>query len=52
MVQSKDATVKILHKKKDRAECGNLKGIALVVHAGKLLLQIVIRRLSDIFPEE
>ena len=39
-------------------ECGNYKGISLVAHAGKLLLKIVGRRLSDycerveILPEE
>ena len=45
-------------KKKDRTECGNYRGISLVAHAGKMLLKIVARRLSDycervgILPEE
>ena len=33
--QWKDATIKVLHKKKDRTECGNYRGISLVAHAGK-----------------
>ena len=38
--------IKVLHKKKDRAECGNYRGISLVAHAGKVLLKIVATRLS------
>ena len=34
-------------KKKDRAECGNYRGISLVAHAGKILLKIIARRLSE-----
>ena len=54
----KDATIKVLHKKKDRAECGNYRGISLVAHAGKVLLKVIAGRLSDycerenILPEE
>ena len=33
-------------KKKDRIECGNYRGISLVAHAGKILLNIIARRLS------
>ena len=36
-----DAVIKVLHKKKDRIECGNYRGISLVAHAGKVLLKIV-----------
>ena len=56
--QWKDAIIKVLHKKKDRTECGNYRGISLVAHAGKILLKIIARRLSDycecvgILPEE
>jgi len=56
--QWKDATIKVLHKKKDRSDCGNYRGIALVSHAGKVLLKIVAHRLSGhcetggILPEE
>ena len=56
--QWKDATVKVLHKKKDRTECGNYRGISLVAHAGKVLLKAIAGRLSDycerenILPEE
>ena len=56
--QWKDAIIMALHKKKDRTECGNYRGISLVAHAGKILLKIVARRLSEycervgILPEE
>ena len=45
-------------KTPDRTECGNYRGISLVAHAGKILLKIITRRLSDycervgILPEE
>ena len=48
----------VLHKKKDRTECGNYRGISLVAHVGKILLKIIARRLSEyceregILPEE
>ena len=54
----KDAIIKVLHKKKDRTKYGNFRGISLVAHAGKILLKIIARRLSDycerlgILPEE
>ena len=54
----RDAVIKVLHKKKDRTECGNYRGISLVAHAGKVLLKIVAKRLSDyceakgLLPEE
>ena len=54
----KDATIKVLHKTKDRAECSNYRGLSLVAHAGKVLLKIVASRLGDfceeagILPEE
>ena len=38
--------IKVLHKKKDRTDCGNYRGISLVAHAGKVLLKIVATRLS------
>ena len=50
--------IKVLHKKKDRTECGNYRGISLVAHAGKVLLKVIAGRLSDyceregILPEE
>ena len=47
--QWKDAIIKVLHKKKDRTECGNYRGISLVAHAGKILLKIIARRLSDYY---
>ena len=52
------AVIKVLHKKKDRTECGNYRGISLVAHAGKVLLKIVATRLSaycearNLLPEE
>ena len=54
----KDATIKILHKMKDRTECSNYRGLSLVAIAGKVLLKIVTNRLDDfceeagILPEE
>ena len=56
--QWKDAIIIILRKKKDRTECGKYRCISLVVHAGKILLKIIARRLSEhcervgILPEE
>ena len=56
--QWKDVIIMVLHKKKDRTECGNYRGISLVAHAGKILLKIIARRLSEycelvgILPEE
>ena len=54
----KDATIKVLYKKKDWTECSNYRGLSLVAHAGKVLLKIVANRLGDfceeagILPEE
>ena len=54
----KDATIKVLHKKKDQTKCSNYRGLSLVAHAGKVLLKIVANRLGDfceeagILPEE
>ena len=54
----KYVTIKVLHKKEDRAECGNYWGSSLVAYAGKALLKIVVDRLGDfcekdgIVPEE
>ena len=48
----------VFHKKKDQTEYGNYRGISLVAHAGKILLKILVRRLSEylervgILPEE
>ena len=44
--QWKDAVITILHKKGDKTECGNYRGISLVSHVGKVLLQVVATRLS------
>ena len=46
-----NATIKVLHKKMDRTECGNYRGFSLVGHAGKVLLKIAGNRLGD-FCEE
>ena len=45
--QWKDDIIMVLHKKKDRTECGNYRGISLVAQAGKILLKIIARRLSE-----
>ena len=56
--QWKDAVITVLHKKGDKTECGNYRGISLVSHAGKVLLKRVARRLSaycetkGLLPEE
>ena len=56
--QWKNAIIMVLHKKKDRTECGHYRGISLLAHAGKILLKIIARRLSEycgrvgILPEE
>ena len=56
--QWKHAIIIVLYRKKDRTECGNYRGISLVAHAGKILLKIIARRLSEycervgILPEE
>ena len=46
--QWKDAIIKVFHKK-DRTKCGTYRGISLVTHAGKILLNIIARRLSDYY---
>ena len=40
------AVITVPHKKGDKTECGNYRGISLVSHAGKVLLEVVARRLS------
>ena len=56
--QWEDGTIKVLHKRKYRTECGNHRGISLVAHAGKVLLKVIAGRPSDycelenILPEE
>ena len=56
--QWKDATIKVLHKKKYRTECGNYNGISLVAHTRKVLLKGIAGCLRDycerenISPEE
>ena len=45
--QWKDAIIMILHKNKDRTECGNYRGISLIAHGGKILLKIVVCRLRE-----
>ena len=44
--QWKDAVITVLHKKGDKTECENYRGISLVSHVGKVLLKVVTRRLS------
>ena len=56
--QWKDAVITVLHKKGDKTECGNYRGMSPVTHAGKVLLKVVARRLSacceakGLLPEE
>ena len=44
--QWKDTVVTVLHKKGNKTECGNYRGISLVSHVGKVLLKVVARKLS------
>ena len=54
----KDAVITVLHKKGDKMECQNYRGISLVSHAGKALLKVVSKRHSyycevkGLLPEE
>ena len=56
--QRKDAVITVIYKKGDKTECENYRGISLVSHAGKVLLEVVARRLSayceaeGLLPEE
>ena len=56
--QWKDAVITVLHKKGDKTECGNYRGVSLVSHAGKVLVKVVARRLGayceakGLLPEE
>ena len=45
--QWKDATIKVLHMKKYRTECGNYRGISFVAPAGKVLVKAIARRLGE-----
>ena len=45
--QWKDAIIMVLRKKKDRTECDNYRSISMVAHAGKILLNIIARLLSE-----
>ena len=56
--QWKYTIIMVLHKKKDLTECDDYRDISLVAYAGKILLKIIARRLSEycgrvgILPEE
>ena len=45
--QWKYAIIRVLHKTEGRTECDKYRGISLVAHAGKMLLKIIARRLSE-----
>ena len=45
--QWKDAIIMVFYKKKNRTEYANYRRISLVAHAGKILLKITARRLSE-----
>ena len=42
-----NATRTVLHNNKDRRECGNYRGVALVAYAGRILFKITARCLSE-----
>ena len=54
----KDAVITVLHKKDDKTEYENYRGISLISHAGKVLLEVVAWRLrayceaKGLIPEE
>ena len=56
--QGKYTIIMVLHKKTVRKECDNYRGISRIAHAGKIMLKIIVRRLSEycermeILPEE
>ena len=50
--QWKYAIIMVLHKKKDRTERGNYRGILLLAHAGKILLKDPRCERVGILPEE
>ena len=56
--QWEDTVFTVLHKKSDKAEWRNYRGISLVSHASKVLFEVVARRLSayceakGLLPEE
>ena len=45
--QWKNTIIMVLHKKKNHTEYGNYWCISLVAHAGKILLKIIARRVSE-----
>ena len=45
--QWKYATIKALHRKRDRTECGTYRGLLLVAHARKVILEVMAGRLSE-----
>ena len=56
--QWKYAVITVLHKRGDKTECGNYRGVSLVSHAGKVLFKVVARILGayceakGLLPEE
>lgn len=42
----------MLHKKKDKTDCGKYRGISLVAHAGKALLKVAVTRLGGYLTRE
>ena len=45
--QGKYAIISVFYKTKGRKWCGNYRGISLVAYAGKVLLKIIARHLSE-----
>ena len=42
----RDAVMNILHRKKDKVDCGNYRGISLLTHARRSLLNVVATRVG------
>ena len=45
--QRKDVIIVVIDKKKDRTECGNYRVILLAADGGKILREVIARRLSE-----
>ncbi|KAK2165113.1 hypothetical protein NP493_1382g00008 [Ridgeia piscesae] len=48
----KDASIVTIHKKGDRADCGNYRGISLLSIAGKIFARILLNRISTYITPE
>ena len=58
LLEWRNNTIKVPHKKKDQTEYGNYRGLSVAAYAGEVLLKLVASRLGDfndeagVLPEE